>query len=558
METPVQKKPKLLGELLLQARLISQAQLNLALREQKRLGVHLGEALSILGFVSQDALASVLAEFTNTEAVDVLHTVIDPEVLRTVPYDLAKRLHLIPLSRDGQTLTIAMADTFNVVAVDTLVQATGLSVEIVAAPLPDILEVLEREYSQGASIDETIDQCIKQGIVGRGDEAGGEGPMIRLVDQIIALAVRNRATDIHVESEEKFMRVRMRVDGILRQEVLMPKPLQSAMLARLKIMGNLNVTEKRVPQDGRISFLFGRRPIDLRISTLPTAHGENIVLRVLDKSAVVLELGALGFSAQDRTALESVLDRPNGLILVTGPTGSGKTTTLYTALGQINALEKGVFTLEDPIEYRLPLISQTQIADEVGLTFAAGLRALLRQDPDVVLVGEIRDIETAELATRAALTGHLVLTTLHTNDAGGAIPRLIDMGVPSFLLSYILIAIVGQRLVRRICKECKEPVEQPEPVLEKLGIQWGGDGPVKLWRGIGCRACSGTGYRGRLGLYEVMILDKRLQGAIVHGADVAEILQMAKQQGMRFMHEDGIDKAMRGDTTIEEVLRVAP
>jgi len=556
-KTDGKKKQKPLGQRLLDAGLISEAQLNLALREQKRLGKYLGDALESLGFITQDVIASMLAEETQAEMVNVKSSVIDPDVIRLVPYDTAKKYQILPLSREGNTLTIAMVDTLNVVAIDAVEQASGLMVDVVTAPEQEIMEAIERHYAQGGSIEETMDQLLHRGgAAAIGEDMGEEAPMIRLVDQIVALAVKNRATDIHVEPDDKIVRIRMRVDGVMRQEVLMPKPLQSAVTARLKIMGGLNVTEKRLPQDGRITFQLGLRKIDLRISTLPTSHGENVVIRVLDKENVNLSLPSLGFAKHDADLFTESLNLPHGIILVTGPTGSGKTSSLYAGLGLVNALEKSVFTLEDPIEYQLPIIRQTHVQPDIGMTFAAGLRALLRQDPDVIMVGEIRDQETAELAVRAALTGHLVLSTLHTNDAAGAVPRLMDMGVEPYLLASALSCVVGQRLVRRICPECKKPVENPEKLLFGLEFKLPEEIPLALYRGEGCKSCSGTGYRGRLGIYEVMKVTEDFHNLIVARAGASEITALAQEEGMRTMLEDGIHKAVAGHTTVEEVLRV--
>ena len=348
----------------------------------------------------------------------------------------------------------------------------------------------------------------------------------------------------------------MRVDGILHQEVLMPKSLQPALTARFKLMAGLNVTEKRVPQDGRISFSLGSRDLDLRVSTLPTHFGESIVLRVLDKSNVKLQFPALGLSPQDEKTVRSLITRPHGIILVTGPTGSGKTTTLYTALSAIDAQEKSVFTLEDPIEYQMPLVRQTQVNPEVGMTFAAGLRALLRQDPDVILVGEVRDKETADLAFRAAMTGHLVFSTLHTIDAVGAIPRLLDMGVEPFLIPSALLAVVGQRLVRCICPYCKVPLEDPTALLRSHNIDPFPEEPTQLWEGKGCDACLQSGYLGRRGIYEILVLNDQLHGPIQRGPNIPEIRLLARKAGMKSMFEDGLLKAGQGVTTIQEVMRV--
>jgi type IV pilus assembly protein PilB len=384
-----------------------------------------------------------------------------------------------------------------------------------------------------------------------------DAPVIRVVRQIITRAVNSRASDVHFEPEERMMRVRTRVDGVLYQDVLIPKAMQSAVVTRMKILADLDLAETRVPQDGRATITVGGRQVNLRISSLPTSHGENVVARILDPSGQILNMPALGFLPDTEAQFRKVINEPYGVVLVTGPTGSGKTTTLYTVLHEVSTMEYSTFTLEDPIEYRMPLVRQTQVREEIGLTFSAGLRALLRQDPDIILVGETRDTETAQLMVRAALTGHLVFSTLHTNDAPGAIPRLIDMGVDAFLLPASLLAVLAQRLVRTICPNCKEAVKDPESVFERFKLKPpAGQTPVGLWRGAGCRVCNNSGYKGRVGVYELMCLDERYHDPILHHAGAPEYLRLAQEKGMRTMFEDGVLKVTQGLTTIEELLRV--
>lgn len=551
---PVKSKP--LGERLLDAKLLSRDQLDLALRESKRLGIFLGKALIDLGLVSQEVLTSFLAQETKSEVVDLASQSVHPEVLELIPYETAKRIPALPLKREGKMLTVALANTMDVVAVDMLERITGLTLDVVTAVSQSILEAVDQNYARAGSINETIDQLLQEGVDNLSEESRMEAPMVRLCNQIIIRAIKSRATDIHIEPDEKILRVRLRVDGVLRQEVLMPKQLQPPVIARFKLMANLNVTEKRIPQDGHITFAIGHRGVDLRVSTLPTSFGESVVMRVLDKTSIKFELEALGFSSRDRETFKNAMNRSHGIVLVTGPTGSGKNTTLYTGLMQINAMERSIFTLEDPIEYEFPMVRQTQINPDVGMTFPVGLRALLRQDPDVILVGEIRDKETAQLAIRAAFTGHLVLSTLHTNDAVGAIPRLLEMEIEPYLLPSVMVGIVGQRLIRRICHECKEVREDSEAVLRAYRVQVPPGIEPRLWRGKGCPACGGTGYRGRLGIFEVLMFDERFHDPIAHGPDVPKIRQLAKEAGMVTMFEDGIQKAMQGLTTIEEIDRV--
>ena len=553
---PVDQQTKPLGQRLLEAGLISEDQLNLALREIKRLGIYLGEALVNLGFVTQEILTVYLAQTTKSEVVDLSTYFIKPEVLELVPYAVARRFPVLPLKLEGSLLTVALANTMDVVAVDTLERLTGHTLDVVSASSQNILDALDQHYARSGSIDDTIDQLLKQGLDNLGEEARAEAPMVRLCNQVITLAIKNRATDIHVEPDEKVLRIRMRIDGMLRQEVFMPKQLQLPVIARLKLMANLNVTEKRLPQDGHITFTVGHRTVDLRISTLPTSFGESVVMRILDKTSVKLELTELGFPDRDRATFESAIAKTHGILLVTGPTGSGKNTTLYTGLMLVNALERSIFTLEDPIEYEFPLVRQTQINPDVGMTFPVGLRALLRQDPDVIMVGEIRDQETAQLAVRAAFTGHLVLSTLHTNDAVGAIPRLLEMGIEPYILPSVMIGVIGQRLIRAICPECKEEREDAETILKGLKIPVPEGMVPRLWRGAGCGACGGTGYRGRLGIFEMFMMDERFHDPIARNLDVPKIHQLAKESGMQSMLEDGIHKALTGVTTIEEIIRV--
>ncbi len=556
MPTPATFTRPQLGNQLLQDGWISAEQLDLALREAKRNDAMLGQTLINLGFITENLLAHYLAEGTQTGMVDLSTIFIPPEILNLVPYEIAAHFQVLPLSKRGPVLNLAMADPLNIVAVDTLESRTSLNINTQTAPAQELSEAIERHYAHSESIKQLLDELAAKGFADLGEDASQEAPMIRLCNQLITAGIQARVTDIHVEPDELYLRIRMRIDGVLAQELLIPKPLQAPLTARLKLMANLNLTEKRTPQDGRITFTLGNRRIDLRVSTLPTNFGESLVLRVLDKGALKLEFKSLGFTKPDQSRIESLIQRPHGLILVTGPTGSGKTTTLYTALRHVNAKEKSVFTLEDPIEYQMPMIRQTQVNPDIGMNFAAGLRALLRQDPDVILVGEIRDQETADLAMRAALTGHLVFSTLHTNDALGAIPRLIDMGIEPFLLASALTAVIGQRLVRCICAGCKSARKDSQEVLTELQIELPENCSPQLWMGTGCRACNNTGYKGRAGIYEIIQVSDQLHAPIVHGPDIAGIRAIIQKQGMPTMFQDGLQKALNGVTTVEEILRV--
>jgi type IV pilus assembly protein PilB len=490
----------------------------------------------------------------HTEFVDVLHAVVEADILNLINVDFAKQHLVIPLNRDKQILTVAMANTFDVIIIDAIEKMTNLQVEVVAASAQSIQEAIEQKYVQNNTIDQLIEQILNANPADLVDETVSAAPVVQLVDQIIASAVRKRGTDIHIEPEENVVRVRFRIDGQLRQELLLPKALQLVITARLKIIAGIDVTEHRHPQDGRIEFQLGRKQVDLRASTLPTQFGESIVLRVLDKNNVILNLDTLGISCDQKALLLDAISMPHGIILVTGPTGSGKTTTLYAALGQMDALHNSIFTLEDPVEYRLPMIRQTQINSEIGMSFAGGLRALLRQDPDTILVGEIRDEETAQLATRAALTGHLVLSTLHTNSAAGAVPRLINMNVEPYLISSTLIAVIAQRLVRRICPFCSIPSPDKEKYMNQLRIESTDHDDFRV--GKGCINCTNSGYSGRIAIYEVLHINFLDDITIKHGITEHDVLEAAKIKGMKLMCDDGVEKARKGICSLEDLSRV--
>lgn len=551
----IQAPTKRLGDRLLDAGLITRHQLELALREQKRSGKLIGAVLHELGFVTEEDIAGFLAQDAQAQTVDLERLKIEAETLVLLPYEFCRDSALIACSRGADTLTVVMGDPFDVVAIDRIEQMTRLKVEVLNAPRPDILEKLAIAYEREGSIDQTIDELMKISQHTDGDET--TAPMIRAVEQIISAAVRKSVSDIHFEPDEKSLRIRMRTDGVLRPFLLVPKDLQDAFTARLKVMANLDVSETRLPQDGRFAFTVGRRDLNLRVSTMPTNYGESVVLRILDSSSMLFDLSSLGLRTGDEKILADAVTRPHGVLLVTGPTGSGKTTTLYTALNSVNRLERSVFTLEDPIEYRLPHIRQTQISEKIGLTFSAGLRTLLRQDPDVILVGETRDKETAQLMVRAALTGHLVFSSLHTNDAASAIPRLIDLGVEPFLLPATLRVVIAQRLVRRLCPHCREPYRPlPELAARFAHFDAPADG-ITLHRPIGCEQCNQTGYRGRLVISEVLLMTDPIRKLVLGHATATEIQRQAMVEGMATMYEDGLRKALDGRTTVEEVLRVA-
>jgi type IV pilus assembly protein PilB len=548
---------KFLGERLVDAGLISQDQLDLGLREQKRTGERIGEILINLGFVTQELISSVLASDAGVTFVSLDNYLIEPKALKCVPEAMARRFKIMPILLEPPKLTIAMSNVFDVLAIDEVQRVTGYVVDVVSTTETNVMTAIEQYYVGGGSIEEIIQKSVRQveaGRVSESDLAAG-APIIRLVDQIFMTAVQEGGTDIHFEPEERVFRIRFRVDGKLRPGPSLPKELQPAVTARVKILSGLNIAETRLPQDGKINFYVGKRKIDLRVSTLPTVHGENMVLRVLDKSKVVIGLESLGFSDRNMTVFRSALEARNGIILVTGPTGSGKTTTLYSALSYINGLDRSIITLEDPVEYELPIIRQSQINLKAGLTFAAGLRAILRHDPDVVLVGEMRDGETAELAIRAALTGHLVFSTLHTNEASGAMPRLINMGQEPFLVASSLRAVIGQLLMRTTCSQCRVPYVPTAEAIERAQLSAAELASADFQKGEGCETCGKTGYKGRVGIHEILEISPEITQLVMKRGNSAEIQDIAVSEGMVTMRRDAIGKALAGKTTLEEAIR---
>ncbi len=546
-----------LGERLISMGIITPDQLELALKEQKRTGKYLGEVINALGFATQEAIQTALAMQSGVSYVNLKDYLIDPAAVRLIPESFARKNMLIPLSVEGDTLSVAMANVFDLPVIDELQQMTGYFIDVKAASETDIQQAIDQYYGKAQSIEEIIQEAVRiaetEGAPAFGEDAGA-APIIQLVDHLILEGIKQRATDIHIEPERQVVRTRYRVDGILQQGISLPKTLQSALVARIKIMSGINISESRIPQDGRILFHVGKRTIDLRISTMPTIYGEDIVIRILDKENLILGLDKLGFSPEHVETYKRLINRPHGIILVTGPTGSGKTTTLYSTLSHINSLQRSIITLEDPVEYELTVIRQTQINPKAGLTFANGLRSILRHDPDVIFIGETRDAETADMAIRSALTGHLVLSTLHTNDAIGSIPRLINMGIEAFLLASALIAVIAQRLVRVICPNCKKPYKPDERLLRRFKIPL--DSDVTFYHGTGCPACRNTGFHGRIGIFEILNISPALETLIMEKKDTQAIQKTAIEEGFLTMEEDGIRKAKQGVTTLEEVERV--
>ncbi|MDP3278508.1 MAG: type IV-A pilus assembly ATPase PilB [Deltaproteobacteria bacterium] len=557
-----------LGELLVRERLISIQQLKAAQDEQKRSGQNLGYTLAKLGFVSDDEITNFLSQQYRVPAVDLNSIEFDPDLLNLVPKDVCERYRVIPISRAGSSLIVAMADPTNLNAIDDIRALTRYAVEPVVASETSILQSIQRVFSERpidldaimGEVDmdgvDVVDTEEDNGSVLELERASEDAPVVKLCNVILLKAIERKASDIHIECYEKSMRVRFRVDGVLSEEMPIPLKLKNAVISRMKIMSNLDISERRLPQDGRIKLkLGGGKEMDFRVSVLPTLWGEKIVLRLLDKSNLQLDMTKLGFDRDQLDPFLKAIHLPFGMVLVTGPTGSGKTTTLYSALSELNKVSENISTAEDPVEFNLAGINQVQMKDDIGLNFAAALRSFLRQDPDIVMVGEIRDFETAEIAVKAALTGHLVLSTLHTNDAPATISRLLNMGVEPFLVTASVNLIVAQRLARKICPECKEEVKVPFETLREVGFSTHDAKNTKIFKGRGCRGCSEKGYRGRIALYEVMPFGENLKEAVLQGVSPAELKGAMIRDGVRTLRMSGIRKVMEGVTTIDEVTR---
>jgi len=563
-----------LGELLVKEKLISQDQLKQALDFQKQHGGRLGTALVKMGLVTDDEVTAVLSRQYGVPSINLKYYEVDPTVVKLIPQETAVRYQIVPLSRVGSTLTIAMTDPTNVFAMDDIKFMTGFNVEPVVASESAIAEAISKFYGENASVQE-LDKVMKD-LAGEeadlelaGEEeqmdlaslekAAEEAPIIKLANLILTDSVRKGASDIHLEPYEKEYRVRFRVDGILQPVMNPPMKLKDALTSRLKIMAKLDISEKRLPQDGRIMIKFSKdgkkKELDFRVSTVPTLYGEKIVLRLLDKENLRLDMTKLGFEQESLSKFERNILRPYGMVLVTGPTGSGKTNTLYSSVARLNSLETNIMTAEDPVEFQLAGVNQVQMKEQIGLNFAAALRAFLRQDPNIILVGEIRDFETAEIAVKAALTGHLVLSTLHTNDAPSTISRLMNMGIEPFLVATSVNLICAQRLVRRICANCKEPLPLPEQTLLDAGFTPEEAKTTQIFHGKGCSICNNSGYKGRVGLYEVMEITDDLKELILVGASAMELKKKSLEGGMITLRRSGLVKAAAGQTTLEEVLR---
>jgi type IV pilus assembly protein PilB len=559
--------PTRLGELLVREKLISLQQLRQAQDEQRKGGNNLGYALAKLGYVSDREMTNFLSAQYRVPAVNLDEYEVDPEVLKLVPQDVAEKHKILPLSRAGASLIVAMSDPTNLHAIDDIKFLTALNVEPVVSAESAIVAAIERYYNAGPSYDDVM-AGFDEGEIDFGEDneeinilelekASEDAPVVRLVNMVLLAAIKKGASDIHVEPYEKKLRIRYRVDGVLMEEMTPPLKLRAALVSRLKIMSALDIAERRLPQDGRIKLKLGKgKEMDFRVSVLPTMWGEKVVLRLLDKANLQLDMTKLGFDQQPLSDFQWAINQPWGMVLVTGPTGSGKTTTLYSALSDLNKDGVNISTAEDPVEYNLPGINQVQMHEEIGLNFAMSLRSFLRQDPDIIMVGEIRDFETAEIAVKAALTGHLVLSTLHTNDAPSTISRMLNMGVEPFLITASVNLVLAQRLARRVCKDCATATVMDRKVFEDLGFSDELMANATLMKGAGCRTCNNTGYKGRVALYEVMRMSENLREMVLQGASTAELKVAAIKAGMISLRAAGNTKIAQGVTTPEEVLRV--
>ncbi|MBI5573589.1 MAG: type IV-A pilus assembly ATPase PilB [Elusimicrobia bacterium] len=566
---------KKLGDLLVEVGIITPQQLQDAMEEQKRKGGKLGLILMSLGYITEDVLLAFLGKQCGVSYVSLSeYGEIPEDIIKSVPESVVRHQTLLPIAREGNVLTIAMADPLNVFATDDLRLMTGNEINVVIASESEIKAAIEKYYGTKASMETLVKDMevvgadanvdvVKESDTGKDivslEAAGEDAPIVKIVNLLLSGAVKTKASDIHIEPYEKSLRVRYRIDGVLHEVSAPPKKTQNAIVSRLKIMSNLDIAERRLPQDGRIKIKVLNKEVDLRVSILPTAFGEKVVMRLLDASSLKLELTQLGFEPEALAIYHKNIQIPYGIILMTGPTGSGKSTTLYSTLATLNQPDVNISTIEDPVEYVLEGINQVHARADIGLTFAAGLKAFLRQDPDIIMVGEIRDTETAEIAINAALTGHLVFSTLHTNDAPGAVTRLNNMGIEPFLTTSTVIMVVAQRLVRVICRNCKEEYEVPADILMSSGLskkEVGDSKKIKLYKGRGCDQCSHTGYRGRLACYEVMEINDKIKELILDRASTHIIKQTAIDNGMITLRKAALKKVLAGVTTVEEMMRI--
>lgn len=555
-----------LGQMLTKKGIISDEQLGRALEHQKKLSIRLGEALTEMGFAGHEDIIGSLAEQFDFKVVNPMASTIPQDVINTIPKNIAQKHNIIPVAQKNGLLIVAISDPLDINTLEDLRFTLNINVKCVLATKNNIKDAIKKYYYREksvsfdgyldgfksiiASVDESVDYKF-------GAEKESEAPIVKLVTYIIDEAVKSRASDIHIEPLPGRVRIRYRIDGVCQEVHSIKKRIHEALISRIKILSNIDITEKRKPQDGRISSEVGEKPIDIRVSTIPTTGGESIVMRILEKSTVLVQLKSMGFSTHDYNNLKRVLKKPNGIFLITGPTGSGKSTTLYAALNEVDRSEKKIITVEDPIEYNLSGINQCQVNEAIGLTFPSILRSVLRQDPNIIVIGEIRDVETAEIAVTSALTGHFVISTLHTNDAPSAITRLSDMGIKPFLISSSIQAILAQRLVRVICPKCKVPWKADKEVLAMLSINNIDVGDTEFYHGTGCEYCNRTGYRGRKAIFEFMCVNTEMREAIFKNAGIHELRKIAHLNGMTTLAEDGLRSARAQITTLEEVIRVS-
>ena len=567
---PARMESSGLGELLLRDKLITSEQLQDAQRKTGETGRNLAYTLARLGYIQESHLVAFLSRHYGVPSVTLEEVQIDEDVLKLIPREVAEKHSLIPINKDGNSIVVAMSDPANIYAMDDIKFLTGFNVEVVVSSETAIRKAQDQYYGQYTRnvADLELEKIVDQAAFRADQEEDGvdvdqavrdaeEAPVVRLVNLLLVDAIKRGASDIHVEPYEYSFRVRYRIDGVLYEIMRPPMKLRNAITSRLKIMSRLDIAERRLPQDGRIKLVMGdSKEVDFRVSVLPTLFGEKIVLRILDKSNLQLDMTKLGFEQRPLDDFLKAIHMPWGMVLVTGPTGSGKTTTLYSALQDLNKTSENISTAEDPVEFNLPGINQVQMHESIGLSFAASLRSFLRQDPDIIMIGEIRDFETAEIAVKAALTGHLVLSTLHTNDAPSTINRLLNMGVEPFLVTAALNLILAQRLARRICKECKEPLAVDQDVLLEAGMSEEQARTATIMKGRGCRNCNDTGYKGRIALYEVMPLNDELKECVLQGYSSAELKKEAIRHGMQTLRQAGLAKVREGGTTLEEIMRV--
>ena len=559
-----------LGEVLLRDEVISLAQLDDARAEIEKHGGRLGNTLAKLGYVSEAQLVSFLSKQYGVPAINLDEIAVPEEVIKMVPREVAQRHGIIPVEKQGSSLIVAVSDPSNIYAMDDIKFLTGYNVEMVVTGESSIQEALSEYYQEEEEVDQLediFDGLAEEDVSLLKDDEGidieelekdsKEAAVVRLVNLVLVDAIRRGASDIHIEPYEKEFRIRLRVDGVLHESMKPPLRLKNAIVSRIKIMSELDIAERRLPQDGRIKLVLGReKEVDFRVSVLPTLFGEKVVLRILDKSNLQLDMTMLGFDEKQLEEFKHAINQPWGMVLVTGPTGSGKTTTLYSALMELNKVSENISTAEDPVEFNMAGINQVAINDAVGLNFAAALRSFLRQDPDIIMVGEIRDFETAEIAVKAALTGHLVLSTLHTNDAPSTINRLLNMGVEPFLVTSSVNLVAAQRLSRKVCKECTEPVDVPIQSLLDLGFTEEAAAEAQLSAGIGCKVCNNTGYKGRIALYEIMPLHDELRECVLQGYSAMELKREAMRLGMKTLRGAGLQKLLLGQVSLDEILRV--